>query len=530
MADAIVTENFSIIWTYLFILLVLIFVNYIAKIVYRPTNFRIFRDVALFLEKLYLQKFIAADNNQIEKIGTWRMISIANQWIYMRTLTLLEFLREKSIQVFTIVIAVSIIGFKSRQFLLVCLVLVLASIPFLRFFGDRAHRWRKMCKNINIELDRMSVRRFMSKFEIQQQDKYSYEIEKRSVLRNDWYTYKYREKFQQALGYDTLVVSIEILLLVVAWFVWFNITNGQFSVGDFVLLTGLALLFQRELGGLLQAIRKMQDNIVHIEKLIDTFANLPENKNYDTGKNFSYKNGDILLEKIAYGYGKNNIFFEFSLHIAWWKKTALVWSSGGGKSTLIKLMSGYLSPDKGFISVDWQKLHTVKLKTYYKHIGYLTQDPSVFDGTIYENLVYALDYIPKEKELDDAIHNAGCEFIYDLDKWLQTEIGEKWVRLSGGQKQRLAIAKIFLKNPEIILLDEPTSALDSISEEKISQALHKLFKWRTVVVIAHRLQTVKEADNIIVIEDGKVVESGTHTQLVKQKWSYANMLKLQTTF
>jgi len=530
MADAIVVGDFSTIWTYLLILFAFILVNYLAKIFYRPTNFRIFRDVSLSLEKLYLQKFITADNNQVEKIGTGRMISIVNQWIYMRTITLLEFLRDKAISIFTIVIAIIVIGSKSWQFLLICLILVMLSMPFLHFFGKKAYGWRKKVKDITIELDRMSVRWFMSKFEIQQQDKYDHEIAKRSVLRNDWYTYKYKEKLQQAIGYDTLVVSTEILLLAVAGFIGFNIISWWYSIGDFVLLTGLALLFQRELSKLLQEIRKMQDNIIHIEKLIDTFANLQSKKNYNTGKSFVYKSGQISLDNISYGYEKEDIFSHFSLDIAWWKKTALVWSSGGGKSTLIKLIAWYLSADKGIVSVDGQNLNTIKLKSYYTHIGYLTQEPSVFDGTIYENLVYALDYIPDKQELNTAIRDAGCEFIYDLNKWLQTEIGERWVRLSGGQKQRLAIAKIFLKNPEIILLDEPTSALDSVSEEKISQALHTLFQWRTVIIIAHRLQTVKEADTIVVIEDGKVIESGSHNQLVKQKWSYTRMLELQTTF
>lgn len=155
----------------------------------------------------------------------------------MRTITLLEFLRDKAISFFTIIITIGVIGFKSWQFLLICLILVMLSIPFLHFFGNKAYTWRRKCKDINVELDRMSVRWFMSKFEIQQQDKYDHEIAKRSILRDDWYTYKYREKVQQALGYDTLVLSTEVLLLVVAWFVGFNIINGQYSIGDFVLLT-----------------------------------------------------------------------------------------------------------------------------------------------------------------------------------------------------------------------------------------------------------------------------------------------------
>ena len=121
-------------------------------------------------------------------------------------------------------------------------------------------------------------------------------------------------------------------------------------------------------------------------------------------------------------------------------------------------------------------------------------------------------------------------FVYDFPNGLETEIWEKWIRLSWGQRQRLAIAKIFLKNPKIIILDEPTSALDSFSEEQITIAMHNLFKWRTVIIIAHRLQTVKSADDIILIEDGKVKERWTHASLVRKKWIYKKMLDLQSWF
>ncbi len=208
----------------------------------------------------------------------------------------------------------------------------------------------------------------------------------------------------------------------------------------------------------------------------------------------------------------------------------MVGLSGSGKSTLVKLIAGYLHPIDGAILVDGQNLAQVKLRDYYAHIGYLTQDPSVFDGTILENLTYGARSEVSDEALKNAIEMAQCEFIYEFKDGLTTEIGEKGVRLSGGQRQRLAIAKIFIKNPEIIILDEPTSALDSFSEEKINIAFHNLFQNRTVIVIAHRLQTVKEADEILVLEHGEIVERGNHTELVNQNGIYAKMLELQSGF
>jgi ABC-type multidrug transport system fused ATPase/permease subunit len=164
----------------------------------------------------------------------------------------------------------------------------------------------------------------------------------------------------------------------------------------------------------------------------------------------------------------------------------------------------------------------------YTHIGYLTQEPMIFDGSIKDNLLYAIEDISSvtDEVLWSVLWAAECEFVKDLE----AQIGEKGIRLSGGERQRLAIAKLMLKNPEIIILDEPTLALDSFSEEKITQALDVLFKGRTVVIIAHRLQTIKKADNILVTEEGKVIEEGKHDELMNKKGVYYRMVELQSGF
>jgi ABC-type multidrug transport system fused ATPase/permease subunit len=177
--------------------------------------------------------------------------------------------------------------------------------------------------------------------------------------------------------------------------------------------------------------------------------------------------------------------------------------------------------------VDGQDISSCDLLSYYQHIGYLTQEPSVFDGTILENLLYASSSHPTQEKIQEAIDMAHCDFIYDFKDGLDTQIGERWIRLSGWQRQRLAIAKIFLKNPHVIFLDEPTSALDSISEQAINDSLEKLFVWRTVIVIAHRLQTVQSADEIIVLSHGSIVERGNHNDLSIAGGAYQEMLTLQ---
>ena len=299
------------------------------------------------------------------------------------------------------------------------------------------------------------------------------------------------------------------------------------EVGIFVLVMAF---MEKSIDNLLQLSREILKDFYQVEKLWVTFDNLPRVKWYNKGEIFQPQEWGIIVDNISYSYDEVEVFKNFSLNIKANQKTALVGMSGSWKTTLIKLIAGYLYPLKGNIIIQNQKLKKIALKSYFPHIGYLTQEPWVFDGTIRENLVASAPENVTEKDLENALLHANCEFIFWLEHALETQIWERWVRLSWGQKQRLAIAKVFLKNPSIILLDEPTSALDSFSEEKITEALERLFKNRTVIIVAHRLQTVKRADDIIVIEDGEIKERGTHNELLKKWWIYTKMIELQSGF
>ncbi len=333
------------------------------------------------------------------------------------------------------------------------------------------------------------------------------------------------------------------------------------TIGDFAMFVWLLGLIQKSLFDLLGLIRRLDFDRVHIQKLWDVMDNAPTQNIYDW-VDYIYKKWDICLTDITFWYDSDKpVFDRFNLQIPWGTVTALVGESWWGKSTLMKLIAWYIQPDSGSIEVDGQQIShqslplsreseiTVNVQSYYRHIGYLTQEPSVFDGTIYENLVYG---VPQDvgadsirPRIEQVIIAACCQFIYDLPQGLDTEIGERGIRLSWWQKQRLAIAKIMLKNPHIILLDEPTSALDSMNEELVSKALRNLFEWKTVIVIAHRLQTVKNADRILYIgrcsipldKEGiegdlwsHILEQGTHDELVALWWHYKRMLDLQSGF
>lgn len=321
------------------------------------------------------------------------------------------------------------------------------------------------------------------------------------------------------------------MLIVVYLVIWIWILSWNYSIANLALLLWLIQNLSRYTWSIRWNFREIYNYLINIDKLLALFEEIKTIPWLKIKQEFNYKKWDISFRNTTFWYNNNLIYDNFNLDIKWWNKTALVWDSGSGKTTLVKLVAWYVSPNSWDILVDNQNIAEYNLISYYKHIWYLTQEPSVFDGTIRDNLLYALKDEPEISEVDKVIKNAKCEFIYEFPNWLETEIWEKWIKLSGWQKQRIAIAKIMLKNPNIIILDEPTSALDSISEQFISEALKNLFEWKTVIIIAHRLQTVKEADDIIVLKDSQIIERWTHDELSKIKdWEYKKMLDLQTSF
>ncbi|HRI36666.1 MAG TPA: ATP-binding cassette domain-containing protein [bacterium] len=275
-----------------------------------------------------------------------------------------------------------------------------------------------------------------------------------------------------------------------------------------------------------RTIGKEYESYVRMREVLDTpdiYA--------DGAETYHHTRGDIELRNVSFGYTETiTILQELSLRFEGGKTIALVGHSGSGKSTIMKLLLRIYDPRNGSILYDGQDLRDLRIETVYRHIGYLPQEPAIFDGTIRENLAYATTEREfSDHELWQALADARLdERVKQFETGLNTEIGERGVKLSGGERQRLAIARIFLKNPDIILLDEPTSALDSISEKIIGDLLVDLSHGKTVIIIAHRLQTVMHADTICVMDHGKVIERGTHAKLLAANGTYAKLVDLQS--
>ncbi len=514
-------------------------------------------DVLKWLYRNHIEKLMQVDNNYIESLGTGRLIS--NIFVGIKTWTAwLMHLIEEWTKIIVVVWFILFLFFSKNFTIWLLFILVLIILQaFIIYFDNTAHKYRKMRTDKRSEGSRQLVRIIMSRNEILQSSRVEDEV--------DWLLQILEEERQPNFGinralfwvFNLVRIAITCVKIALLVFIIHEWVNWSLSVADVAGLLALFTVFEGFITNSVEFYKNFTKDFSDIEKLWDTFDNAPLMRGYETGKTFSSQKKDISIQNISYGYNETKVFCEFSIKIEQWKKTAIVGASWWGKTTLMKLLAGYLHPDSWYISIMGNRLDETALKTYYPHIGYLTQDPGVFDATIRENLVSAISHLSSrgtrdlfsenradfsqarndknetegtEQKLIYALSLAHCDFVFDLEKWLDTEIGERGVRLSWGQKQRLAIAKIFLKNPEIILLDEPTSALDSFSEEAITEALDILFKDKTVIIVAHRLQTVRKADDIIVLEWWGVVERGNHKELVKKWGIYNRMLELQSGF
>jgi len=267
---------------------------------------------------------------------------------------------------------------------------------------------------------------------------------------------------------------------------------------------------------------ELQKPLAGLDRLVELFAEKTEPKKYIITSN-NYSSG-IYLENLCFSYQEDiSILNNVNIDVKVGQIAALVGNSGGGKSTIIKLLMGLYEADSGMMTINTKPINEYTLEQLRKIISYVPQDAYIFNGTVYENVLYGNPDANKE-EIVEACKKANAHrFISILKDGYDTEVGERGIKLSGGQRQRVAIARAILKNAPILLLDEATSSLDSESEQLIQEALLKLMIGKTSIVVAHRLSTIENADKIFYIKDGRVVEKGTHSELLSKKELYAEL-------
>ena len=278
-------------------------------------------------------------------------------------------------------------------------------------------------------------------------------------------------------------------------------------------------------------IRTSEQAFLDASKVTEILSSNIEVLDKPHAKDLALKHASISFDNVNFSYNdarQENVFNSLTLSIPHGQSIGLVGKSGGGKSTLTQLLLRYMDIQNGKILIDNQDIADVTQDSLRAHISYVPQDPYLFHRSLRDNITYGKEGATNEQILDAITKAHAKEFIDKLPEGLETIVGERGVKLSGGQRQRIAIARAILKDAPILILDEATSALDSESEKLIQQALENLMKDRTSIVIAHRLSTIAKLDRIIVLEEGNIVQDGTHTELLHQKGIYATLWNHQS--
>ena len=306
-------------------------------------------------------------------------------------------------------------------------------------------------------------------------------------------------------------------------FGYYLVKTENLSIGKFV---SLSFYFKMIIGGFENVIYNLTEQGHLLGRAIVLYDFCRKEPIVSEEKNSTVlgeSNGQITLSNISFSYKQDSkILNKISLGIKSGEKVAIVGTSGGGKSTVLKLIARFYDPTEGSILIDGVNVNKLSFEQIYEMIGYVFQETYLFGNTIKENIRFG-NINASDEEIIEVAKNADAHrFIMELPNGYDTLVGERGIKLSGGQKQRIAIARMFIKNPKIILLDEATSALDSTIEKHIKEALEKFFKDRTIIAVAHRLTTIKEYDTIVVVNEGEIVEKGSYDELVNKKGEFLN--------
>ncbi|MGG2075500.1 ABC transporter ATP-binding protein [Lysinibacillus irui] len=408
-------------------------------------------------------------------------------------------------------------------FLLVPIILILTIIfgklmskAFHQIFGDIADFNARVENNV-------SGIRVVQAFTNEEHEIQRFKVNNERFRMTKLFSYKVMAWNEAISGILTKVLSL-FTLFVGAFFV----LNGHLTNGDFIAFILLSGILLGPINKINMFIESYPKGMAGFRRYIEFLETEPEIADRPEAKAINEIEGEIIFKDVSFGYTDNYRALQLmNLRVRPGETVALVGPSGAGKSTICSLLPRFYEVNEGSIKIDGIDIRDFKLQSLRSHIGIVQQDVFLFDGTIRENIAYGNLHANEEDIWNAAQRAQLTDVIQTLPEGMDTLIGERGVKLSGGQKQRLSIARMFLKNPKILILDEATSALDTETEQAIQQALNELAIGRTTLVIAHRLATIKDADRIVVVSKKGIVEEGTHEQLMERKNAYYGLYTAQ---
>jgi ATP-binding cassette subfamily B protein len=412
-------------------------------------------------------------------------------------------------------------------------IIALLFLPFMGLYGfyfsKRMHHALKKSRDrigdINAQVeDTLAGIRVVKSFtnEDVEQKKFTYENSRFFQSRRDGYK-------SEAYFYNGLVTLTQLMTLIVVIIGAVSIVKGALDLADLLTFLLYIVILIEPIQRLGNFTRLYQEGITGFNRFMEVLEIEPDIKDSAHAIDLNHVQGNIELKNVSFKYneGYDHVLKNISLKIKVGEYVALVGPSGAGKTTLCSLIPRFYEASEGEIFIDNKNIRELRLQSLRRNIGLVQQDVYLFAGTVSANIRYGkLD--ASEEEIIAAAKKANAhDFIMALPHGYATDIGQRGVKLSGGQKQRLSVARVFLKNPPIIIFDEATSALDNESERAVQDSLEKLIENRTTIVIAHRLSTIRNAQRILVLTDSGIEEEGTHGELISQNGTYANLYNMQ---
>lgn len=411
-------------------------------------------------------------------------------------------------------------------------VITLVAVIAYGLFSLRATQWRtRFVREMN-EADSSSNTRAMDSLLNFETVKYftneEFEARRYDIELEKWE--RARRKNRLSLfglnGGQALIIAVSQTCMIglAAW----QVSDGQISLGDFILINQFMIQLFMPLGFLGFVFREIKGSLANIEKMFELLAIKPTVVDAPDASALQMRSGTIAFNAVGFGYDpERNILRDVDFTIEAGHKVAVVGASGSGKSTLVKLLFRFYDPDSGNITIDDQDISQLSQASLRSAIGIVPQDTVLFNDSIFENVRYG-NPLAADEDVEEAIRLAHLDaFIAALPRGSATMVGERGLKLSGGEKQRVSIARTILKRPPIMVFDEATSSLDSKSEQAILAALAEISQDHTSLVIAHRLSTIIDADKIVVLHKGAIVEQGTHQQLLQDNGHYADLWHTQ---